>query len=117
MWDFLLFGGILSLLLILLYFISGMVYGDFMANAFNTNLPHMVDDFRRRLVAVTQLPSGAPTAVPTSVPSAHPRGQHWFLKALPGMINTLPFAFWTLAGIEVVTVCAGEVAEVFLPSM
>ena len=112
MWNFFLVTAVMSAVVILLYYIAAIKYGDFMHNAFNTNgLPS--DDFNSGQVITggrRLLGSIAPTGLPTALPTAFP-APRWFAGGWMGLFSALPTVYWTIAGNEVSCISGEEIHD------
>ena len=86
MWNFFFLGGILTLLLILLYLISAMVHGNFNQNAYLLS----TDD---------------------ATLTAYSKGT-WFRGGANAFYVTLPSAFWIFGGVETTSIIGEETCEV-----
>ena len=142
MWNFMVITATISTLLLILYLVAGMKYGNFDSYALNANgLP--TDDFssssgidtggispgiQRRLLSsfnptvhpTTGLPTSMPTSLPTSMPTSTPTAEpnpRWFAGGTTGIFCTLPFAYWMFTGIEIASVTGEELSntEISIP--
>lgn len=98
-WTYMLFSTVITILIALLLFFTGIIYGNFQHNAYNTNL--MVtwtdDNSRRRLTVAMIHPAsvtGSPTGTPSSRPSVYIKDL-WFLSNITrGFYKSLVTNFW-----------------------
>jgi amino acid transporter len=94
MWNWMLLSSAVMLLVILLFYITAMIYGDFNANAFQLNVP--TDD---------PVYGG---------PAVRIESKQWFVDGLEGFYVTLSYTLWYLGGIECSAVAGEEIENVSL---
>ena len=120
LWNSMAITAAISILLLILYLVAGMKYGNFESYALNANgLPtddfssaHVIDTssvtpgIDRRLSS-SSIPTTTPTGMPTAMPTVEPNPR-WFAGGAIGIFSTLPFAYWMFTGVEIASVTGEE---------
>lgn len=129
LWNSMVITTAISILLLILYLIAGMKYGNFESYALNPN-GLLTDDFSSsnvidtsgmtpgidRRLSSSSIPTVTPTGTPTSMPTIEPNPR-WFAGGAKGIFSTLPFAYWMFTGIEIASVTGEEMlnSELSIP--